>query len=202
MPLTFLLIGINSIISYMAYKAFEENDRVDRFLFRPYALSRGRNFPGVLLSQFSHGGFFHFLFNMTTLYYFGPVVERMGGSIVLLIIYVLSGVASTAYPYLRHKDNMHYQALGASGCISGVLFASIIFYPSMGIYFFFIPVAIPAPIFAVLYLLLSYFMMENGEGNVAHDAHLAGAVVGFVLGGILAPDGFQQFLQFFSNFLK
>ncbi len=196
MFVTFSLIVINSIISYLAYKAFETNDRIDRFLFRPYALSRGKNFPGVFLSQFSHSGFFHFLFNMTTLYYFGPVVEKLGGPIVLLIIYVFSGIASTLYPYYRHKDNIYYQALGASGCISGVLLAAIVFYPSMKVYFFFIPVPIPGPLFAVLYLLISFFLMED-EGGIAHDAHLAGALAGFLLGGVFSPKGFKGFLHFF-----
>jgi membrane associated rhomboid family serine protease len=197
--LTYLLIGVNAIISYMAYRAFEQNDRIDRFLFRPFQLARGRNYPGVLLSNFSHANFFHFLFNMMTLYYFGPVVEAVGGLFGLLIVYVLSGVASTAYSFYRHKEEMAYQALGASGCISGVLLASTVIYPSMGIYFFFIPIAIPAPIFSVLYLLISYFFMENGGGNVAHDAHLGGALAGFILGGMIAPNGYQEFFNFFAK---
>lgn len=200
--LTYFVIGMNVVISYLAYKAFSENDRVDRFLFQPFALSRGRNIKGAILSNFSHAGFFHFLFNMITLYYFGPVVEKLGGKIAFIIVYVASGLTSMLFSYYRHKDDYSYRALGASGCVSGVLLASTVMYPQMSVYFFFIPVPIPAPAFAILFILASYYFMESSESHIAHDAHLGGALAGFVLGGVFAPKGFNEFFNFFLRMLK
>lgn len=199
---TYLLIGINTVVSYLAYKAFSENDRVDRFLFRPFALSRGKNFTGAILSNFSHAGFFHFLFNMITLYYFGPVVEKLGGAFAFLVIYVLSGIVSMLFGYYRHKDDYSYQALGASGCISGILLAATVMYPKMSVYFLFIPFPIPAPAFAILFILASYYFMESSESRIAHDAHLGGALAGFLLGGFFSPKGFTEFFNFFTRMLK
>lgn len=200
--LTYLVIGLNIIISYLAYKAFSENDRPERFLFRPFALSRGQNFTGALLSNFSHASFFHFLFNMITLYYFGPVVEKLGGKAAFLVVYVVSGVVSMFFSYYRHKDDYRYSALGASGCVSGILLASTVMYPHMNVYFLFIPFPIPAPAFAILFILASYYFMESSESQIAHDAHLGGALAGFLLGGFFSPRGFNEFFNFFLRVFK
>ncbi len=200
--LTYWIIGANTIISYFAYKAFSENDRVDRFLFRPFAISRGKDFTGAILSNFSHANFFHFLFNMITLYYFGPVVEKLGGKIAFMIIYIASGITSMFFAYHRHKDDYRYSALGASGCISGILLSATVMYPSMNVYFLFIPFPIPAPAFAILFILASYYFMESSESHIAHDAHLGGALAGFILGGFFSPRGFSEFFNFFLRILK
>ena len=71
-------------------------------------------------------------------------------------------------------------SLGASGAVSAVLFASILWIPNGGIGLFFIPISIPAWIFGILYLLFEYYMGKKGGGNVAHDAHFGGAIFGIV----------------------
>lgn len=200
--LTYIVIGINTAISFIAYRAFTEEDHVDRFLFQPFAVSRGNNLLGAILSNFSHAGFFHFLFNMITLYYFGPIVEKLGGKLVFLIVYVVSGLSSMLFTYYRHKDDFNYRALGASGCIAGVLLAATVMAPSINIYFFLIPFPIPAPAFAILFILASYYFMESSESFIAHDAHLGGALAGFVLGGLFSPKGFHEFFNFFLRMLK
>jgi len=191
---TISIIILNLLISYRAYKAFESGgiDR-DNFLLRPYQLSIGKNYLGAFLSQFSHVEFYHLLFNMLTLYFFGPVVERTVGTLPFLIIYALSGLAAILLTYSQRKNDPSYTALGASGCISGLLFASIIIYPQMSLYMFFIPIPIPGPIFAVLYLGYSLFYMNDG-GGVSHEAHLGGALMGFLLGGYFAG-GYQNFVN-------
>ncbi|MCB1142314.1 MAG: rhomboid family intramembrane serine protease [Leptospiraceae bacterium] len=198
---TYLLIFINAIISYKAYTASQSGSyqEMDKYLYRPYQLSRGGNIPGVILSNFSHADFFHFLFNMMTLFYFGRVVEYSAGFITFLSIYFLSGVGATLISYFRKKDDPYYQALGASGCISGILVTAAILYPQMSLYMMFIPIPIPAPIFAVLYILFSTLLM-NSDSGIAHDAHLGGALVGLIAGGILAGGYGAFFSQLFKLF--
>ncbi len=197
--LTIILLIANSFISYIAYQALENNDNPDRFLFRPYALSRGKNFPGVLLSHFSHSGFMHFLFNMITLYSFGTVIESITGTFSLFLIYIAAGITSTLLPYFKYKDQVYYQALGASGCISGVLFAAIMIYPSIKVQMMFIPIPIPGPLFAVFYLLISYYFMQEEGGRISHEAHIGGAIAGVLLGGLFSPFGYTGF---FLNLFK
>ena len=96
------------------------------FLFSPYEVSRGRNYPGMFLSHFSHADGAHLLFNMMTLYFFGPAVEDGLGVQKMLVIYVIAGILSTVIVYYRHRTEPNYRALGASDSISGILFAAIV----------------------------------------------------------------------------
>jgi membrane associated rhomboid family serine protease len=129
---------------------------------------------------------------MITLFFFGPVVESALGPLAMLGLYLASELGATLLSLVSHYHDPTYRSLGASGAISGVLFAAIVLQPTMGVYVFFIPVAIPAPLFAVAYVAYSYFGARHRLGNIGHDAHLGGAVTGFLLAGWLAPDGYQR----------
>ncbi len=193
--LTYLLIAINVAISLFGFSMMNRGAGSNLFLFSPYEVSRGRNYPGMFLSHFSHADGAHLLFNMVTLYFFGPVVEDGLGVQKMLIIYVIAGILSTVIVYYRHRTEPNYRALGASDSITGILFAAIVLQPETEIYFSFIPIPIPAPIFAVAYIVISTYLMRRGEGHISHEAHLAGAFAGLVLGGSLAAQGFDPLLQ-------
>jgi len=64
-----------------------------------------------------------------------------------------------------------------------------------------LPVPIPAPIFAVAYIALSVLAAQRRVGNVGHEAHIGGAVTGFLLAGVMSPDGFGPVLAGFSRML-
>lgn len=187
--LTYLLIGINVAISFWAFSAFRKGVSAQRFLFTPSLAARGQNLEGAVLSQFSHADIGHLIFNMLTLYFFGPVVERLLGY-HLLTIYFAAGIFALLLVFILRRANPEYRVLGASGSITGVLFASIVLNPSMSIYFIFIPVPIPSPVFAVIYLVMSTLLMSKGVGNVSHEAHLGGALTGLLLAAVLSPEGF------------
>jgi membrane associated rhomboid family serine protease len=65
----------------------------------------------------------------------------------------------------------------------------------MSVFFFLIPVPIPAPLFAVAYLVISTYLMRRGDGQISHEAHLAGALTGLLLAGSLSPDGFGPLIR-------
>lgn len=195
--MTTILILINAFVSYRAYRAFESGFDRDDYLLQPFQLSMGKNIKGAILSQFSHVEIYHFIFNMLTLYFFGPIVERIAGGISFLAVYLMSGLAAIGLTYIQRKDDSRYSALGASGCVSGILFTSIVLYPGINLYMFFIPIPIPGPIFAVLYMAYSLFFMNESSG-VSHEAHLGGALLGFLAGGYLAG-GYQDFVTQFYN---
>ncbi len=188
--MTIPLIVFNIAVSIVAFGAFSRGDRPERFLFIPAAVAEGENFLGMFLSNFSHADLGHLLFNMMTLFFFGPPVESELGPSGMLVIYLLSGVGATLAVYFLKRSDPTYRSLGASGSIAGLLFASIVIDPTISIYFFFVPIPIPGPIFAVGYVLLSSFLARRGGGKVSHEAHIGGALVGFVIAGILSPDGF------------
>jgi membrane associated rhomboid family serine protease len=198
---TYLLIGINVLVSLIAFSRMKSETGSSTFLFSPSEVSAGRNYRGMLLSHFSHADGTHLLFNMITLYSFGPVVEEGLGTLSMLLIYVSAGILSTLVVYYRHRGDPKYRSLGASDSITGILFAGIVVYPAMSLVFFIITYPIPAPLFAVGYIVLSTYFMRRGKGHISHEAHLAGAFVGLVLGGLLAPEGFSRLLQELQSYL-
>ncbi len=192
---TLLLVALNVAVSLYAFSQARGGPPDERFLFQPAEVARGRNLGGMLLSQFSHADAAHILFNLVTLYVFGPVVEEWLGRMPLLLVYAASAAGATLLTLAAHRDDPAYRALGASGAISGVLFAAIVLEPDMSLYVSFVPVPIPAPLYAAAYVALSIWAARRRLGNIGHEAHLGGAVAGFVLAGRLSEAGFEPLLE-------
>src|SRR5262245_61041908 len=199
--LTYLLIGLNILVSLIGFSRMNSVAGGSMFFFSPSEVSAGSNYQGMLLSHFAHADGTHLLFNMLTLYSFGPVVELGLGGLSMLLIYVGAGIVLTLFVYYRHRADPGYRALGASDSVTGIIFAAIVLAPGMSVYFFILPVPIPAPLFAVGYILLSTYFMRRGGGRISHEAHIAGAISGLVVAGLLAPDGFGPLLRRLQNLL-
>src|SRR5215813_14794090 len=200
--LTYLLIGINVLVSLIGFSRMNSaaGARASMFFFSPSQVSAGRNYQGVLLSHFAHADGTHLLFNMLTLYSFGPVVEQGLGALSMLVIYVSAGIFSTLFVYYLHRADPRYRALGASDSVTGIIFAAIVLRPERSVYFF-VLIPIPAPLFAVGYIVLSTYFMRRGGGHISHEAHIAGAISGLLLAGLLSPGGFGPLLVRIQNLL-
>jgi membrane associated rhomboid family serine protease len=199
--LTYTLIGINLLVSLIGFSRMNRVDGGRMFFFSPSEVSSGRNYQGMFLSHFSHADGTHLLFNMLTLYFFGPVVEFSLGTMNMLLIYVSAGIFSTLFVYYLHRADPGYRALGASDSVTGIIFAAIVLEPGMSVFFFLVPVPIPAPLFAVGYIVLSAYFMRREGGHISHEAHIAGAISGLILAGLLAPGGFGPLLRTIQNLL-
>lgn len=200
--LTYLIMGINAAISFWAFSAFQKGSDYYRFLFVPSWAARGKNLEGFLLSQFSHADLGHLFFNMLTLFFFGPLVERWLGW-HFLTIYFAAGALANLTVFVLRRNNPDYKVLGASGAVTGILFAAIVLEPSMSISLLILPIPVPAPVFAVLYLVLSTFLMSRSDvANVSHEAHLGGAVTGLALGGLLSPEGFRPLIERIQDLVR
>ena len=179
--ITLIIIVATSIISFIA---FSNRNLLEQFIFYPPAVRRGqwyRFFSCGLI----HADWGHLIFNMIALYFFGEgvefrFVEAFGtmGRLVYLGMYVLALAASVIPTYINNKDNYHYRSLGASGAVSAVIFAGILFDPLRGIGLFFIPVYIAGFLFGILYLFVSGWLDKKGGGNINHSAHIFGALFG------------------------
>ena len=150
-----------------------------------------------------HGGWGHLIFNMLTLLFFGPVVEKYfaaefgddGGMALYALLYISAIAVSTIGDLIKYRDQASYNAVGASGAVSAILFASILFEPKMGIYIFMIPIPIPGYIFAPLYLLYCWYMARRNADNIGHTAHFWGAVYGLLFPLACRPSIFLHFLS-------
>jgi membrane associated rhomboid family serine protease len=99
----------------------------------------------------------------------------------------------------RHRNNRWYNSVGASGAVSAIIFTSIFFNPMDRLYFFAV-IPIPGIVFAILYLVYGSYMSRRSKDNINHDAHLLGAVYGFVFPLLIDFDLISHFLQGFSVF--
>ena len=196
---TIIIIAVTVLVSILC---FNGRLNVDSLMFNAYRVWHRKEWWRMLTSGLVHGGWGHLFFNMLTLYFFGTVVERyfaaaFGGTngIVLYVVLYVSAIAvASLWDLFKNRDNPNYNALGASGAVSAVLFASILFDPKMGIYIYLIPIPVPGYIFAPLYLLYCWYMARRGTDNIGHTAHFWGAVYGLAFPLICRPDIFQHFL--------
>ena len=85
--------------------------------------------------------------------------------------------------------------MGASGAVSAILFASILFEPKMGIYIYLIPIPVPGFVFAPLYLLYCWYMAKRNADNIGHSAHFWGAVYGLLFPLVCNPAIFNHFIN-------
>ncbi len=168
---------------------------VERSLFRPYWFLRRKEYDTVIMSGFVHADLMHLIFNMVTFYFFAFALERAIGTVPFVVLYVAGLVISHAGTYYKHRGNPEYACLGASGAISAVLFAAIVFFPNQSLIILPIPIPIPAPLFAVLYLAYTYYAARNPHGRINHDAHLGGAITGLLFVALVAPGAYRNLLQ-------
>ncbi|WP_026452281.1 rhomboid family intramembrane serine protease [Aequorivita capsosiphonis] len=187
---TIIIIAANVIISL---KGFNDISFFEKYKFNVGGIRRGEQIR-MVSSAFLHADFSHLLFNMLTLYFFANVVIASVGVTFFVVIYLVSLLAGNLLSYYFHKDEPHYSAIGASGAVMGILYSAILFFPNMGLYLFFIPIAIPAWLFGMAYLLYSIYGMKKRLGNIGHDAHIGGAVGGYILTLAIAPSLFQTSL--------
>ncbi len=196
---TFLLIALNVAVSLVGFWELRDERYRDYFVFVPSRA--GKNWVGTVLSHFSHGDFGHLFVNMLALYLFGPEVEAAFGPIFYAGLYAASGLVGTFAIYVLRRSNPRHAALGASGSISGIVFASVVVAPSSTMMFAMFPVPLPAPVFALIYLGTSMLMMNRGD-RVAHEAHIGGAVTGFLVAGLLLPAHFEPLIRVVRNLIS
>jgi membrane associated rhomboid family serine protease len=187
-----ITLGINLLIIAatigVSLKGFQDKSFFDRYKFNPYTVSKHRDFIRILSHAVLHKDGWHLAMNMYVLYLFGSTVEQflhhqhgvVWGSVIYIVMYVAAAAAATIPSFVKHSNNIYYSAIGASGAVSAMVFASIIIDPLRGMGILFIPWHIPGFIFGFLYLLLESVMNKRGRTNIAHDAHIAGAAVGVV----------------------
>jgi membrane associated rhomboid family serine protease len=189
-PATFMILIVNVMVSI--YALFVDRSLIDRLSFRPREILQGREYQRLLTAGFVHVGLGHLFFNMFTLFFFGPVIEQTLGSGKFLLLYFGAELAAHGFSLYLHKNNPSYAAIGASGAVSGIVFSFCLFAPFQSLYLFFIPIPIPAVVFAVLYVLGSIYAMkapgnQGMTGGIAHEAHIGGAVGGVLLTVLLEP---------------
>ena len=196
--ITLVLIAITVLVSWQAW---QRPRLLDRLMLWPPAIDRQRQYDRLVTHGFVHADWQHLLFNMITLFFFGrfaeQLVTQMIGPVGFVLFYLSAIVIAILPSYLRHRHDARYRSLGASGAVSAVLFAFILFNPWGLIFVFFLPV--PAILYGVFYVGYSFWMDRQGTDNVNHSAHLSGAIYGVLFMLLMEPRIAGHFLSALMN---
>jgi len=168
-------------------KGFNDNSFFERYKFGVGAIQAGQK-DRMVTSGFLHVDLSHLFFNMFTLYFFADVVIDWFGPGKFLILYLISLVAGSLLALYFHKSEPYYSAVGASGAVTGILYAAILLEPGMRLGIMFIPIPLPAYVLGILYLFYSIYGMKTRLGNIGHTAHFGGAIGGYVVTLLFKPD--------------
>jgi membrane associated rhomboid family serine protease len=201
---TLLIIGLTALVSYEGIKRPYWREG---FLFNPFEISKGNHLWGLITHSWFHADYQHLLFNMFSLFMLGGCLEQSWslsfgdskGMVMYVTLYLVGGLAATMIPYVRHRYNSGYRSLGASGAVSAVVFAMILWEPELPLGLLFIPIPIPAYIFGPLYLLFEYLAMKRGNTGIANDGHISGALFGILFVLLLAPNKAIDFIHIFLS---
>jgi membrane associated rhomboid family serine protease len=159
----------------------------------------------IATHMFAHGPIFHILFNMFVLWMFGKILENVWGAKRFLLFYLVCGIGAAVchliIQYFRCQELLHViqanpddprisgllgalsTAVGASGAIMGVMVAFAYLFPNTELYIMFIPIPVKAKWAVMAMAAIDLFGgVANFSGdNIAHFAHVGGAITGFIL---------------------
>jgi len=194
--ITLCIIIVTSLVSILG---FNNQKIIDKLIFYPPAITEKKQWYRFFTCGLVHKDIPHLVFNMYALYVFGQGQEKTGaefwftlvfgdkGKWLYLIMYVLALGVCLIPTFQKHKNNRYYRSLGASGAVSAIVFAFIILNPSAGVGLIFVPVYIPGFLFALVYLIISYFLSKREGSAINHSAHIFGALFGMVFVLAVSP---------------
>ena len=202
-------IGITEIIvaltCLISWQALNNQNFQNQCMFIPYNVKHSEEYYRLLSHVLVHADFAHLAFNMISMFYLGKYLEMQLvyeygnlGMYYFIILYLLGGLAATILPYSRNSDNSMYRSLGASGAVSAVVFATIMWNPQLELMLLFIPIPIKAYILGPIYLAVEYYSMRRGGSGIAHDAHIGGALFGILFVLLIDPNKGVEFLRIFE----
>lgn len=179
-----VLMVANGIFSF---RGFSNRRFIEKYLFHVGSILGRNEYYRLFTSGFLHANIPHLAFNMLALYSFSQGIGRVVGILDFVMIYFGSLIAGNLLALQINRNNPEYRALGASGAVSGVIFASILMYPHGSISFLFFPIAIPSWLFGIGFVLISIYGIRTGFGNLGHEAHLGGAIAGVLISLLIEP---------------
>lgn len=199
--ITFIIILVTVVTSIYA---MNNESLKNKLMFNAYQINHRKEWYRFFSHGIIHADFAHLMFNMYSLYIFGESVEKAyqmeevfgaKGPLFFVLLYIGGLALSSLYSYEKHKNDIWYNALGASGAVSAVVFAFIALAPKAELGLIIIPgLRLPAYIFGAIFLGVEYYLGKRGDSNIGHDAHFWGSVYGMLFTFILKPSLFSNFI--------
>ena len=180
-------IAIILINLFVSYRGFSDRTFFSKYNFVVENILVYKEYRRIVTSGFLHINWMHLIFNMISLYFFSGTLEAFIGPVNFLIIYFVGLIGGNLLSLLIHKNSGDYSAVGASGAVSAVIFATIALFPNSQIRFFPLPFGLPAWIYGLAYVIYSIYAIRSKADNVGHDAHLGGGILGMLVALIMYP---------------
>lgn len=210
-PITLVIIAITIITSY---QAFQNSVLFNKLKYSPYNVKHFKEYYRILSHVLVHADWTHLLFNMYTFYSFGVFMEKIFsseairanyfpaldfggmqlGMALYLGLYLVGGLVAAIPAYKKHSDNVFYGSVGASGAVSAMLMAFMLMFPDMQVAFFFL-IPMPSWVGVLIFFGLEHYLQRRGGTNIAHDAHIFGALAGITYVTLLNPTIPVKFLK-------
>ncbi|CAM4181651.1 rhomboid family intramembrane serine protease [Cytophagaceae bacterium 50C-KIRBA] len=196
--ISFIIIIITVLVSLLCW---QKPALMDKLTMNPYKINQRKEYWRFITSGFIHADFTHLFFNLFSFFFFGLQLENIftvlfpeSGQILFVIFYITAIVAADLPTFFKQSKNPHFNSLGASGAVSAVIFAGILFFPTEKIYLFGV-LGIPGFIYAGLFTWYSIAMDRRGRDYVNHSAHLYGGLYGLVFVTLLYPKVWLTFVE-------
>lgn len=180
--------GIIIATGLISLYGFRNRTSYEGSIFSVQAILVNRQYYRLITSQFFHIDWAHLIFNMFSFYSFARHVELIYGIPITALIYFGSAIGGDLLALALNRKNLHYRAVGASGAVCGMIFASIFLLPGGSVIVFPIPVPIPSWLFAILFILATIYGIGRQQSDIGHEAHLGGALSGVIGSILITPD--------------
>lgn len=195
---------LSIIITIVSIQAFSKREIIAKYSFSPYAIKHRNEWYRFFTHIFIHADWIHLIINLFVFYQFGNIIEEylhaifgVKGYYYYLLLFIGGAVFSVLTTFKKYQENYLYQGVGASGGVSAILFAYLLFQPMSSLCLYGL-LCLPGIVWGVFYLVYSYFMAKKQLDYINHEAHFWGAVFGIVFIIIIYPKVIYIFLSSFS----
>ena len=196
--ISLMIMAVTVLVSLAAW---QKPDWMELMTMNPYRIDRKKQYWRFISSGFIHADFTHLFFNLFSFYFFGTQLENIFSVIfpgmgpeTFVLFYLLGILVADLPTYFKQKNNSYFNSLGASGAVSAVIFAGIMFFPTEKIYLFGL-LGIPGIIYAGLFTWYSIEMDRRGKDYVNHSAHLYGGLFGILFVSLTYPKVWITFIE-------
>lgn len=198
MQITYALMALIGIVTYYAWQKPLVHQRL---MLNPYTVFHQKQYDRLITSGFVHNNGMHLFLNLFTLYFFGGAIEKIFfiyfgelGNVYYIGLFLSAILVANLPTFLKHKDHPNYNSLGASGGVSALVLAFILFDPLRDLCLYAV-LCLPGYILGAVFIGYSIIMGKRGQDNINHDAHLFGALYGVLFIIVLRPSTLQSFIQ-------
>jgi len=193
--------GLMIVIGLVTFLAWSKPALLKKLQLNPYSVVKYRQYHRLLTSGFVHNDKVHLGLNLFTLYFFGTAIEvrfledfGQSGPYLYILLFITAVVIANIPTTLKYKDAAYYNSLGASGAVSALVLAFILFKPLDELCMYGV-LCLPGYALGGLFIAYSIFMSNKNMDNINHDAHLFGALYGVIFILALRPDTMNKFLE-------